>query len=397
MLMARPRFSLGSASPAFTFVLTMGVVNLFADTTYEGGGSINGPFMATLGASAAIVSITAGLGEFLGYALRSASGYLADRTGHYWPITFIGYFINLIAVPAMALAGSWQIAAALILAERIGRAFRKPTVEAMLSYTTGELGKGWVYAVNTALDEVGATIGPLFIALILLLHGDFRLGYALLLISALLALASLTLARIHFPLPSRLEEARTAPARGLTASYWLYMLAGSLFAAGLMSFELISYHYSKTKIVDVQWIPVFVAAATAFGVAASLLLGKLYDHIGLPIVLGAVVVSALFSPFVFFGGFYVALFGMLLWGVGYATQDTLLKALVASVLPEGQRNLAFGLFYAGYGAGWLLGSIATGLLYDQSRIGLVVFAMLVQLASLPVFVMAQRRGSAAIQ
>src|SRR4029453_4459600 len=126
-----------------------------------------------------------------------------------------------------------------------------------------------------------------------------------------------------------------------------------------MSFELISYHFSKTRIVDEQWIPVFVAGATAFGVAASLLLGRLYDRIGLPIILGAVAVSALFSPFVFFGGFYAALFGMLLWGVGYATQDTLLKALVASVLPEGQRNLAFGLFYAGYGVGWLLGSIAT--------------------------------------
>ncbi len=120
-----------SASPAFAFVLTMGIVNLFADVTYEGGGSINGPFMGALGASAAIISITAGLGEFLGYALRSVSGYFADKTGKYWTITFVGYAINLIAVPAMALAGNWQAAAGLILAERIGRALRKPTVEAI--------------------------------------------------------------------------------------------------------------------------------------------------------------------------------------------------------------------------------------------------------------------------
>jgi hypothetical protein len=59
----------------------MGVVNLFGDVTYEGGGSINGPFMAMLGASAAIVSITAGAGEFLGYALRPFAGYFADKTG----------------------------------------------------------------------------------------------------------------------------------------------------------------------------------------------------------------------------------------------------------------------------------------------------------------------------
>src|SRR6266568_5901010 len=118
--MAPFRISLGSASPAFTFVLTMGIVNLFGDITYEGGASINGPFMATLGAGAAVVSITAGLGEFLGYALRSVSGYVADRTGRYWLVTLVGYAINLLAVPAMALAGSWQVAALLILAERVG-------------------------------------------------------------------------------------------------------------------------------------------------------------------------------------------------------------------------------------------------------------------------------------
>jgi MFS family permease len=148
-------------SSAFTFVLMMGIVNLFGDMTYEGGVSINGPFLGTLGAGAAAVSIIAGLGEFLGYSLRYVSGYIADRTGKHWPITFIGYSINLLAVPALALATGWQLAAILVLAERISRAIRKPTVEAILSYSTGKHGKGWVYAVNTAMDETGATVGPL--------------------------------------------------------------------------------------------------------------------------------------------------------------------------------------------------------------------------------------------
>src|SRR4051794_28261124 len=108
---------LGS-SPAFAFVLTMGIVNLFADMTYEGGGSINGQFLASLGAGAAVVSISAGLGEFLGYALRSVSGYVADKTGRYWSITFLGYGINLLAVPALAVAGEWQLAAPPILSRR---------------------------------------------------------------------------------------------------------------------------------------------------------------------------------------------------------------------------------------------------------------------------------------
>jgi predicted MFS family arabinose efflux permease len=377
-------------SPAFAFVFTMGIVNLFADTTYEGGASINGPFMGTLGASAAAVSIIAGLGEFLGYALRSVAGYVSDRTGKYWLATFVGYVINLLAVPALALAGSWPAAAALVLAERIGRAIRKPTVETMLSYTTGELGKGWVYGLNTALDETGATIGPLLMALVLARKGSYQTGYALLLVPAVLALGSLTSARLVFPMPSRLEHGETAKAKRFTRAYWVYMLAAASFAAGLMSFELISYHLSSSGIVTGQWIPLFLAFSTGCGVVANLILGKLYDRIGLPVVIVAVFVAALFSPLIFLGNFWAALAGMLLWGVGYATQDTLFKAIVAGLLPKGRRSLAFGLFYAGYGVGWLVGSIAAGLLYERSRLALVVFSVAIQLASLPLFVLASR-------
>src|SRR4051794_13409199 len=379
-----------AGSSAFAFVLTMGVVNLFADVTYEGAASVNGPFLGSLGAGAATISIVAGLGEFLGYGLRSVSGYISDKTGKYWLVTFIGYAINLLAVPALALARSWPIAAALVLAERVGRALRKPTVESMLSYTTGKLGKGWVYALNSALDETGAMIGPLVIALVLFRKGTYQTGYALLLISALLALASLTVARLLFPLPARLEAGRTAPAKGLTRTYWLYMVAAACFAAGLGSFELISYHLSSSRAVTGHWIPIFLALSTGGGVIASLVFGKLYDRVGLPVVIVAVVVSSAFAPLVFLGSFFTVLAGMLLWGVGYATQDTLFKALIASVLPEGKRNLAFGLFYAGYGMGWLVGSVTTGLLYERSRFALVVFSVAAQLVSVPIFVLAAR-------
>ena len=210
-------------STAFRFVLTLGVVNLFADITYEGGGSINGPFLGTLGASAALISIVAGLGEFLGYVVRAVAGHVADRTGKYWPISFIGYAINLLAVPAMALAGSWQLAALLMLAERIGRGIRKPTIETMLSYTTAKFGKGWVFAVNTALDETGATLGPLLMAAVLFLGGRYQMAYALLLLSSLLALASLTVARIGFPVPADLGEGKSGPERDFMPTFWLYM------------------------------------------------------------------------------------------------------------------------------------------------------------------------------
>jgi MFS family permease len=79
------------------------------------------------------------------------------------------------------------------------------------------------------------------------------------------------------------------------------------------------------------------------------------------------------------------LIGLVLWGVGYATQDTLLKAIIAGVLPEGKRSLAFGLYYTGYGGGWLIGSVIAGLLYDRSLPLLIAFCMMAELASLPIF------------
>lgn len=379
-----------SDSPAFRFVLIMGVVNLFGDLTYEGGAAINGQFLGALGASAAAISIIAGLGEFLGYSLRSVAGYVADRTGRYWAVTFVGYAINLIAVPAMALAGNWQVAGLLILAERIGRAIRKPTVEAMLSYTTGKHGRGWVYGVNTALDETGATLGPLVIALVLFLHGDYRMGYALLGVAAVLALASLAAARIGFPVPSRLEDGATTKGRSFSRAYWLYMGAAAVFASGLLSYELVSYHLTATRQVTGVWMPALLAFATGCGVIASLVFGRLYDRAGLPVLLAGVLLSSLFAPLVFQGSLLAVVLAMPLWGIGYATQDTLLKAVIAGLVPQGRRGLAFGLFYTAYGGGWLLGSVTVGLLYAQSRIALIAFVMLAQLASVPVFVAASR-------
>src|SRR5438105_29594 len=111
--MKRPAFLSGST--AFRFVLVLGIANFFADMTYEGARSVTGPFLGTLGASAAIVGFTAGFGELLGYALRSVSGVISDRTGKYWIVTLVGYIVNMLAVPALALAGNWPLAAGLMV------------------------------------------------------------------------------------------------------------------------------------------------------------------------------------------------------------------------------------------------------------------------------------------
>src|ERR1700704_5473779 len=191
---------------ALQFVVIIGIANLFADFTYEGARGIIGPFLGSLGASAAIVGFVAGLGELMGYGLRSVSGYFADKSHRHWAFAFLGYAINMFAVPALALATRWPLASALVVSERVGRGIRKPTVEAMLSYAGKSIGAGWVFGLNEALDQAGATIGPLLMALILYLNGGFRTGFGVLIIPALLCLAILVAARLLHPRPHELEQ-----------------------------------------------------------------------------------------------------------------------------------------------------------------------------------------------
>lgn len=86
-------------SPSLSLILIFGLVSLLGDVTYEGARGVVGPYMATLGASAAVVGFVAGLGEFLGYGLRLISGYLTDRTGFVWMLTIIGYLMIFFLSP----------------------------------------------------------------------------------------------------------------------------------------------------------------------------------------------------------------------------------------------------------------------------------------------------------
>ena len=184
---------------AFRFVLMLGMVSLFGDMTYEGARSISGPYLGLLGASGAVVGITSGLGEFIGYGLRLISGRLSDRTRRYWAFTILGYAINLLAVPALALTGSWQLAAVLLVTERIGKGIRKPAVDSMLSHAASRVGRGWGFGLHEAMDQIGAIAGPLIIAYVLASGGTYSHSFAILLIPAVAALVFLLIGRFQYP------------------------------------------------------------------------------------------------------------------------------------------------------------------------------------------------------
>jgi predicted MFS family arabinose efflux permease len=308
-------------------------------------------------------------------------------------MVFAGYAINMFAVPALALAGNWPVAAALMIAERTGRAIRKPSVETLISYSGKEIGQGWVFGLNEALDQLGATVGPLIVALVLFLKGSYKDGYAVLLISALLCIGTLIVARLLFPKPEELEKKVATPleTKGFPKTYWLYVVAGALIAAGFVDFSLIAFHFQKTGSVTGEFIPISYAMAMAIAGISALIFGRLLDRVGYTIIIIAFFLSAFFAPFVFLGKLFLALVGMVLWGIGMGAQDSLLKASLANIISKEKRSTAFGLFDTSFGFAWFLGSASMGLLYAKSLTGVIVFSVVLQLAALPVFILAARR------
>ncbi|MCM8796700.1 MAG: MFS transporter [Candidatus Omnitrophica bacterium] len=380
-----------SKKTAFKFIILLGVVSLLADMTYEGARSITGPYLALLGASGTVVGIVAGFGELIGYALRLVSGYISDKTGRYWLITIFGYTINLLAVPLLALAGRWEIAAALMITERIGKAIRTPSRDAMLSHATKEIGRGWGFGLHEAMDQIGAMLGPLIVAAVLFIKGGYKTSFAVLLIPALLALIVLLTARHLYPKPRELEAiSATLETKGFPRVFWIYLAAVALVAAGYVDFPLIAYHFKKVSVASDNWIPIFYAIAMGVDALAALLFGRLFDRKGVSILIFAVLASSLFAPLVFLGGFYPALFGIMLWGIGMGAQESIMRAAIANMISANKRGSAYGVFNAGYGLFWFLGSAVMGIFYDISIPVLIVFSIITQLASIPFLIMAKR-------
>jgi len=378
---------------ALRFVLLIGILSFFADFTYEGARSITGPYLAALGASGAIVATVAGFGELLGYGLRLVSGKWADVSQRYWPITIFGYGVQMICVPALALTESWQSAAALILLERIGKAIRNPPRDVMLSHAGVQLGGyGWAFGLNEALDQFGAMFGPLAIAAILAHGGDYRGAFAVLAAPAAINLCLVATACFLYPTPQDMVPPTAGRETGaLPGVFWIYLTGAALVAMGFADWSLLAFHFSQSGTVPTQWIAIFYAVAMAASGTGSLLMGRLFDRFGFVVLVVLTVVSAFFAPLAFFGGFWAALASAGIWGLGMGVHESLIPAAVAPMAPMARRASAFGLFTAGYGLFWFLGSVAIGLLYDRSIPAAVAFCMATQFLAVPIFVYVGRK------
>ena len=380
----------------------MGVVSLFGDMSYEGARGLVGPYLGLLGASALVVSISAGAGELAGYTLRLLTGWLADRTRAHWLLTILGYAMNLVVVPGLAFAGSWQVAVGLVIGERVGKAIRSPARSTLVSYAARRAGEGKSFGLEEALDQIGAVAGPLLTTVAIALRSGqpplagYRLAFLVLALPALVTLLLVLAARRTFPTPEDLEPPAPVGPVQLGGPFWTLVAAAALVGLGFADWALVAFHAGRSGLVALGLLPLLYAGAMGVDALAALGFGFAFDRRGPGVLALSCVVGAAAAPLVFLGSSTGALIaGAALWAVTLGAQESVYKAAVARLVSPSQRGRAYGLFFAIFGVAWFLGSVALGWLYEHARTAMVVFAVVPQLAAAPLFLLAMRTAGTA--
>ena len=414
---SQPRWS------AWRVVWWFGFVSLAADMVYEGGRSMYGPLLASLGAGAVVVGLVTGAGEAMALVLRLVFGPLADRTGRYWGLTIVGYGLTAVCVPLLAVtpfvgAAGVALASVLILLERAGKAVRSPSKSALLAHVATAVGRGRGFGLHKALDQVGAFAGPLLVAGVVAAAGTIWPGLLVLAVPGALAMLLLAVIRSRVPDPAVYDPPaepasragcdegtdpaghppdsmtgvssgsgvrgwlRDAAGAGLPRSFFRYALAAGLTTGGLVTFGLIGFHLTVDGLVPTAGVPVAYAGAMAVEALAALAVGAAYDRVG-PAVLNVVpVLVALVPPLALTGSLAAVLVGVGVWGLAYGVQDSTVKALVAEVVEPPRRATAYGVFAGVQGAFAVVGGVVAGWLYEVSLGWLVAVVAVTQAVAL---------------
>lgn len=388
---------------ALTFILLMGVVSLFSDMVHEGGRSIYGAYLGLAGASAATIGFVTGIGELIGYSFRLLTGYVADKSRSYWSLCIIGYVINMLSIPLIALNSEdgWKYACALIILERVGKAIRQPSKNTLVSFAANQVGEGKTFAIQEFLDQIGAFTGPILLFVTMLfvksnhLFTAYRIGFAILIIPAFFTLYFLLKAKRKFPRPEMFETTVDENKKmNFDKTFIIYIVAISLFAFGFIDFPIITMHVAKQSVIPENYLPLLYALAMLIDAFAALLWGWLYDRYGIKILMFSMFLSAFFAVFIFaFHSLSFIVVGVILWGIGMGAQESILKSTVASLVPKKNRSTGFGVFETSFGVWWFLGSWLLGYLYDVSINWMILVSVCIQLLAIPlIYMLPNKKG-----
>ena len=363
-------------------IIIFGIISLLGDMVYESARGANSQYFELIGISAAKVGLVFGIGEFLGYFLRLISGVISDKSKKPWAFMFIGYGM-LFFVPLMGFTKNWNVLFVLILMERIGKAIRNPSKDTVLSaISENQVGVGFAFGLQEALDQVGAFLGPLIFTAVFYFTGkntlaEYSLGYKFLFIPFVLLMLFLYYSYRVISKGNLLGEeyGREFKSEKLKPIFWMYMAFTFFATLGFLNFSTLGYHMKSQNILTDGKITLIYSVAMIVDALTALIVGRLYDKLkeksgkkdGRILVLGAIPVVTLLLPF--FGltmSKSLIIVSMIIFGIIMGTHETIMRFAIADITPFDKRGTGYGVFNTGYGLALFLGATITGYLYDKN-------------------------------
>jgi MFS family permease len=361
-------------------VWALGFVSLLMDLSSETIHSLLPIFLVTgLGASAVTVGVIEGMAEATALIVKVFSGVLSDYLGRRKGLALFGYGLAAITKPLFAIATTSGLVFGARMLDRIGKGIRGAPRDALIADMAPPQHRGTVFGLRQSLDTLGAVLGPLTAAgLMLLWHDDFRAVFWVAVIPSYLAVALLYFGVEESPRAAGsvgVNPIRRENLRRLPGQYWWVVGVGAMMTLARFS-EAFLLLRAQGGGVPVALIPLVLLAMNLFYTASAYPFGKLSDKmshtlllvIGLALLIAADLVLAHDAHWSFI------LFGVLLWGLHMGATQGLLAAMVANHAPADLRGTAYGFFNLMSGLAMLVASVTAGVLWERAGPAMTFYA-----------------------
>lgn len=375
-------------SPAIQVIFIFGIISLLGDMVYESARSANSQYFNIIGVTATQIGLAFGIGEFLGYFLRLIAGVLSDKSGKHWFFIFIGYGA-LAVVPIMGFTMNWNILVVLVLMERIGKSLRNPAKDTILSgVAENQVGTGFAFGLQEALDQIGAFSGPLIFAFVFYITGkngitQYQSGYKLLIIPYVVLMLFVFFAYIKIKRNNLIPALKTREYRSerLKPIFWIYLGFTFFTTIGFVNFALIGFHLKSNGLISDGNITLLYAGAMAIDALTAIIIGKTYDKMkvksgnktgGLIVLLSIPFITVLLPFLTLTNSIVLIIAGMTIFGIVMGAHETIMRSAIADITPFYKRGTSFGVFNAGYGLALLAGAALMGWLYDKNMNGIII-------------------------
>lgn len=351
-------------------IWVLGFVSLLMDVSSEMIHSLLPLFMTgTLGMSALAVGLIEGLAESIALIVKVFSGVLSDYWGRRKGLALLGYAASALTKPLFALAQSTGMVCTARLADRVGKGIRGAPRDALVADLAPPHLRGAAFGLRQSLDTIGAFLGPLLAAgLMLLWANDFRKVFWVAVIPAGLAVL-LLLFGIREPdgrqdAPRRNPVSRANLMR-LGSPYWWVVGIGAVFSLARFSEAFLVLRAEQSGI-PLALVPLVMVVMNLVYSTSAYPFGRLSDRMSHAALLALGLLVLMVAELVLGANddWGTVLLGVLLWGIHMGMSQGLMAAMVADTVPADLRGTAFGFFNLMAGIAMLVASVLAGLLWD---------------------------------